>query len=54
MFFLLRLCCATLSAYIVILFMPNPPYQLFLLSPDADWSLYHDVVYRLKLIAGAL
>lgn len=53
MFFLLRLCCATLSAYIFTLFMPIP-YQLFLVSPDADWPLYYDVVYRIKLIAGVL
>ena len=54
MFFLLRLCCATLSAYIFIFFMPDPPYQLFLLSPDEDLSWYFDVVDRIKLIAGAL
>ena len=54
MFFLLRLCCATLSAYIVTLFMLIPTYQLYLLSPAADLSAYDDVVYMIKPIAGAI
>jgi len=32
MFVLLRLCCATLSAYIFVLYLPLPPYLLFRLS----------------------
>lgn len=54
MSFLLRLCCAALSAYIFTLFMWFPAHLLYLVSPDREWFWYADVVFKMRLIAGAL
>src|SRR4029079_3692085 len=60
MFFLLRLCCATVSAYIFVLYMPIPAYLLFQLSRllgvsnEEEWYWYYDLTSKLKLTTAAL
>lgn len=60
MFFLLRLCCATVSAYIFVLYMPIPAYLLFQLSRllgvanEEEWYWYYDLTSNLKLTTAAL
>jgi len=60
MFFLLRLCCATVSAYIFVLYMPIPAYLLFQLSRllgvsyEEEWYWYYDLTSKLKLSTAAL
>jgi hypothetical protein len=59
MFILLRFCCATVSAYIFVLYLPVPAYLLFQLSRllgvsiEQDLFWYSDLVSKLKLSAAA-
>jgi len=56
MFVLLRLCCATVSAFLFAFYTPYPAYLLYQLSLfwGASWYSYLDFVFNLKLIAAAL
>jgi hypothetical protein len=60
MFVLLRLCCATVSAYIFVLYMPNPAYLVypFLRSLGAsfgeDWDWYYDLAFKVRVITAVL
>jgi hypothetical protein len=60
MFFLLRLCCASVSAYIFVLYMPLPAFLLFRVSRflgasyEEDWYSYYDLVSKLRLSIAAL
>ena len=54
MFLLVRICCATLSACIVLLYMPSQAYLLYLISPGLDWFWFDDFAFKIRLITGAL
>lgn len=56
MFVLLRLCCATVSAYIFVLYMPNPAYLVYLISGEyfEDQWWYDDLAFKVKLTTAAL
>ena len=60
MFVLLRLCCATISAYIFVLYMPNPVYLLYPLlrslgaSSDEEWYWYYDLAFKVRVITAVL
>ena len=65
MFILLRLCCATLSAYIFALCMPLPPYLLFRLSQllgeseGVPWIWYDhppsdELAFKVRFVTAAL
>ena len=59
MFVLLRLCCATVSAYIFVLYMPNPAYLLYPLlrslgaSSYEEWYWY-DLAFKVRVITVVL
>lgn len=58
MFFLLRLCCATVSAYVFVSYLPFPAFLVFRLSQilgmtyEEDWYSYY--VLKLKFSVAAL
>jgi hypothetical protein len=59
MLVLLRLCCATLSAFIFVLYLPHPAYLVFQFSgPSSDYYenqwWYDDLAFKIKLITAAL
>ena len=60
MFVLLRLCCATASAYIFVLYMPNPVYLLLPLSRGADeyneenWIWFNDLAFKVRIVTAVL
>ena len=65
MFILLRLCCATLSAYIFVLYMPLPPYLLYRLTqllgeyPGMEWIWYDhrafdEIAFNVQLVTAGL
>src|ERR1041385_5628686 len=60
MFFLLRLCCASVSAYIFVLNMPNPAFLLYRFSRcsselvEDQWSCYNDFTFNVRVITASL
>lgn len=63
MFFLLRLLCAALSAYIFSLNMPNPAHLLYRLSPyngcwgdycETQWYWYDDLAIKIRIVTMML
>ena len=63
MFFLLRLVCAALSAYIFSLYMPNPAHLLYRLSPYSGcWGdycevqryWYDDLAFKIRIVTMML
>jgi len=63
MFLFLRLCSAMLSAYIFVVYMPNPAHILFRFSPYYDcpgdycrlqWYWYDDLAFKIQIITAAL
>ena len=54
MFLILRFCCATLSACIVILYIPRPAYPLYLVSSDLTWFWYEDPAFKMRVMGGGL
>lgn len=63
MCFPLRLCCATLSALVVVVFMPDPAYLLYRLSPYWNcfgaychdlWFWYNDLSLKIRALTGGL
>ena len=63
MFLFLRLCSAMLSAFIFVVYMPNPAHLLYRLSPyydcaseycDSQWYWYEDLAFDIQLSTAAL
>ena len=63
MFLFLRLCSAMLSAFIFVVYMPNPAHLLYRLSPyyrcvseycESQWFWYDELAFDIKLITAAL
>src|SRR5690242_1888786 len=65
MFVLLRLCCATLSAFIFVVYLPLPPYLLLRLSQllgqysEGQWAQYdrpefYELAFNIRFIIVAL
>jgi len=65
MLILLRLCCAALSAYVLVLYLPLPPFLLFRLSQllgqyrEVQWVWYDrppfdELAFNVKFVTAAL
>ncbi|HKR23297.1 MAG TPA: hypothetical protein VJS17_11910 [Pyrinomonadaceae bacterium] len=63
MFLFLRLCSALLSAYIFVVYMPNPARLLYRLSPYYDcpseycwsqWYWYANLAFNIQIVTAAL
>src|SRR6476659_5969573 len=63
MFLFLRLCCAALSAFIFVLFMPDLGLPLYRLSPYSNcyteycleqWYWYESLGFKIKVIIAVL
>ena len=63
MFLLLRLCCAALSAFIFVVFMPDPGLPLYRLSPysycysdycQEQWYWYEALGFKIRVIIAML
>lgn len=60
MFILLRLCCAAVSAFLVVLYMPIPTYVIYRFSQltnedhATQWLWYNDVVFNIRIITASL
>ncbi len=63
MLFLLRLCCAALSAVVFVVYVPSPVYPFYRLSPYWDcasdycqeqWYWYAGLAFEIKIITALL
>ena len=63
MFLFLRLCSAMLSAFIFVVYMPNPAHMLYRLSPyydcwseycESQWYWYEELGVKIQIITAAL
>lgn len=60
MFILLRLCCATVSAFLFVLYLPDPGRLLFRFSGislddyEKDYLWYQDLAFNMRLTAAML